>query len=336
MIRFASILLLVCLFPSQSVRAQGIFEGPTQLIPVEVDRMYVKGLNFLRDHQKEDGAFSTPGRSDSYGSQPGVVGLAIVAMMAHGDDPNRGPYALVIRRGLNLIIKNQNSSTGYIGSSMYNHGFAALALAEAYGQVNDKRLGPALKKATELILNAQKRSRPGGWRYSPESTDADTTASGANFVALMAARNAGLGVPQESIDKALRFYIACQSTDGGFGYTSAGGSNGPRTAIGALCFALAKKKESNRFKSAMDYLVQQGANGGYDHYYHYFLYYASQTYFHASPKLWEEWNAANIKRMMASQQENGGWTGNFGGSFATSASLLSLALNYRYLPIYER
>jgi len=103
-----------------------------------------------------------------------------------------------------------------------------------------------------------------------------------------------------------------------------------------LCFALAKKKESNRFKSAMDYLVQQGANGGYDHYYHYFLYYASQTYFHASPKLWEEWNAANIKRMMASQQENGGWTGNFGGSFATSASLLSLALNYRYLPIYER
>ena len=52
--------------------------------------------------------------------------------------------------------------------------------------------------------------------------------------------------------------------------------------------------------------------------------------------LWEEWNAANIKRMMASQQENGGWTGNFGGSFATSASLLSLALNYRYLPIYER
>ena len=109
MIRFASILLLLGLFPSQPVRAQGIFEGPTQLIPVEVDRMYVKGLNFLRDHQKEDGAFSTPGRSDSYGSQPGVVGLAIVAMMAHGDDPNRGPYALVIRRGLNLIIKNQNS-----------------------------------------------------------------------------------------------------------------------------------------------------------------------------------------------------------------------------------
>ena len=151
----------------------------------------------------------------------------------------------------------------------------------------------------------------------------------------MAARNAGLGVPQESIDKALRFYIACQSTDGGFGYTSAGGSNGPRTAIGALCFAWRKRRRVT--DSSRRWITWfNGANGGYDHYYHYFLYYASQTYFHASPKLWEEWNAANIKRMMASQQENGGWTGNFGGSFATSASLLSLALNYRYLPIYER
>ena len=70
---------------------------------------------------------------------------------------------------------------------MYNHGFAALALAEAYGQVRDPRLGPALQKSTELILNAQKRSRAGAWRYSPESTDGDTTVSGANLVALFAA-----------------------------------------------------------------------------------------------------------------------------------------------------
>ena len=74
--------------------------------------------------------------------------------------------------------------------------------------------------------------------------------------------------------------------------------------------------------------------------YHYFLYYAAQTYFHASgpnnPKPWQQWNAENIKRLEETQQEDGRWDGNFGGSFATAASLLSLALNYRYLPIYER
>ena len=189
------------------VRAQKLFEGPTRYIPVEVDRMYVNGLKYLVSIQQDDGTFRATGTSDQYGSQPGVVGLAVVAILAHGDDPNSGPYALAIKRGLNLILKNQNSRTGYIGSSMYNHGFGALALAEAYGQVRDPRLGPALQKATELILNAQKRSRAGAWRYSPESTDGDTTVSGANLVALFAARNAGVYVPQPSIDKALQFYV---------------------------------------------------------------------------------------------------------------------------------
>ena len=320
-----------------SAHAQKLFEGPTRYIPVEVDRMYVNGLKYLVSIQKDDGTFSATGTSDHYGSQPGVVGLAVVAMLAHGDDPNRGPYALAIKRGLNLVLKNQNDRTGYIGSSMYNHGFGALALAEAYGQVRDPRLGPALQKATELILNAQKRSRAGAWRYSPESTDGDTTVSGANLVALFAARNAGIGVPQESIDKALQFYVNCRSSDGGFGYTSPGGSNNPRTAIGALMFALAKKKEGDVFKGAMNYLITNQASAGYDHYYHYFLYYAAQTYFHASPKLWDEWNTKNIAKLKSNQAKNGSWPGNnFGPTFSTTASLLSLALNYRYLPIYER
>ena len=39
---------------------------------------------------------------------------------------------------------------------MYNHGFATLALAEYYGLSNDTINGPALKKATNLIVSAQK------------------------------------------------------------------------------------------------------------------------------------------------------------------------------------
>ena len=31
------------------------------------------------------------------------------------------------------------------GTSMYNHGFATLALAEYYGLTNDAKIGPALK-----------------------------------------------------------------------------------------------------------------------------------------------------------------------------------------------
>ena len=299
-------------------------------IPPQVDQMYLKGLRFLASTQTKNGNWP-----DRNGSEPGVVGLCVMAFLAHGEDPNHGPYAGNIRGGIQFIRENQSESNGYIGSSMYNHGFATLALAEAYGQVNDKRLGPALKKAADLILDAQTKSAKNAWRYSPTSSDADTTVSGANLVALYAARNAGIGIPQASIDKALEFFKVCQSPDGGFGYTSSSGPNAPRTAIGALMFALAKKKQGERFKAAMNFLESQ-PSGGSNHYHHYFLYYASQTYFHASPKMWATWNAENLAHLKETQQEDGRWDGNFGGTFATAASLLSMALNYRYLPIYER
>ena len=38
----------------------------------------------------------------------------------------------------------------------------------------------------------------------------------------------------------------------------------------------------------------------------------------------------------ATQTPDGNWEGPIGSTFATAGSLLSLALNYRYLPIYER
>ncbi len=311
--------------------AQELFEGTADGVPFEVERMYVKGLQFLVQSQNAQGSWS-----DGMGTQPAVVGLSILTMLAHGEDPNTGPYAPTIKRGLNFILSQQSKETGYIGSSMYNHGFATLALAEAYGTVNDPRLGPALQEAVKLILNSQSRNSYGAWRYSPESSDADTTVSGANLVALFAARNAGIGVPEEAIRKALQFYGRCRSADGGFGYTSAGGSNGPRTAIGALVFALAKQKEGGTFKGAFQFL-NRGGNGQSDGgYYHYYLYYASQTYFHASVRAWTDWNTANVASLKTSQRGDGGWEGSNGATFSTAAALLSMALNYRYLPIYER
>ena len=98
---------------------------------------------------------------------------------------------------------------------MYNHGFSTLALAEAYGQVQDERIGPALQKAVDLILSSQSQNPNGAWRYAPDSPDADTTVSGAQMVALFAARNAGIGVPDAAIQKALRFFAECQTPDGG-------------------------------------------------------------------------------------------------------------------------
>lgn len=308
-------------------RAQQLYQSSS--MPVEVERIYVKGMDYLAKTQLPGGNWS----DSTHGSDPAVVGLAVISMLAHGDDPNFGPYSTAIKHGLDFILKAQDPKTGYIGSSMYNHGFSTLALAESYGAVDDSRLGPALQKAVELIVDSQERNAQHAWRYSPQSTDADTTVSGAQMVALFAARNAGVPVPEKAIQNGIKFFISMQTPEGGFGYTSPVGPNGPRTAIGCLILSLAKEKDTPAYKAAFEYLKKTHTENQYPEY---FAYYASQAFFQGSPEQWQNWNHENIKSLKATQSVDGNWDGQFGPVFATSASLLSLALNYRYLPIYER
>ena len=126
-----------------SLGAQELFGDREDVIPPEIEKMYLKGLEYLAHNQTSEGNWGA-----QYGTEPAVVGLAVLSMLAHGDDPNLGPYSKSIRRGLAFILKSRNEETGFIGTSMYNHGFATLALAECYGVVqNEPRLGPALQKA---------------------------------------------------------------------------------------------------------------------------------------------------------------------------------------------
>lgn len=343
-VALASLLTAALLLPTTAPAAPEIvspFEGDP--IPIEVEQVYTKGIEFLVGSQSDDGAWggqSSGGRravmrGADTGNNVGVSALCLLAILAHGDDPNSGPYAKTIKAGFDYILQAANPDNGYLGASMYNHGFATLALAEAYGQINDPRIGPALRKAVDLILASQDRNPQGAWRYSPESNDADTTVSGAQMVALFAARNAGLAIPEEAIQKGLDYYKRSQNSDGGFGYTGQdGSSSSARTAIGGLVFALARQKGGNEFKAAVLRLRQVS---GYDSYASYALYYTSQVFYHAGPKLWGAWNTRNVKEQTAAQQTDGRWNDpNFSDYFGTACTLLSLALDYRLLPIYER
>ena len=310
---------------------QELFEEINDQFVQQIESTYQKGVNFLAKTQNDQGSWD----DSSYGSQPGVIGMSILAFLARGDDPEFGPHRKSITKALNYLLKLQDQKTGYIGSSMYNHGFATLALAEIYGRTNIQGIGPALEKATRLIITSQKNNPKGAWRYSPESTDADTTVSGAQMLALFAARNAGIFVPNEAIEKGKAFFLSCQDSNGGFGYTGSTGANLPRSSIGCLILSLAKSTDSKAYQKSVDFLNQNASFGDQGHKF-YSLYYTSQAIFRANQNLWVSWNFQNFKQLKSSQTQEGGWNGNYGTTFSTSAALLSLALNYRYLPIYER
>lgn len=312
-----------------TARAQQLFTGSGVNEADEVEKMYVKGMDFLAKSQSPDGSWP----DEPAGTTAALTSIATLSILAHGDDPNFGPYKQTVHKAVDFVLKQMDSQTGYIGPSMYNHGFATLALAESYGAVDDPRLGKALDKAVKLIIDAQQVNNAHAWRYSPESRDADTTVSGAQMVALMAARNAGIGIPENVVQNGIKFFLSCQTPDGGIGYLSATGPNATRTAIACLVLSLAKDKDSAAYKAAFNYLKNSPDESQYPHY---FKYYASQAFFQGSPEAWEKWNHDNIRALRGTQAADGSWEGQFGATYGTAFSLLSLALNYRYLPIYER
>lgn len=303
-------------------------------IPAKLDTSYLRGIRYLIRSQDDDGAWSS--QDSTYGGNPGVVGLALMAIMAHGDNPNSGPYAQTIQRAVQFIIDDQDESTGMIGDRMYDHGFATTALAEAYGMVDNEKIGPALQKAVDLLVSSQSKNRRGGWRYDPGTTDtADTSIVGCCLVALFAARNAGIEVPDESIEKGLNYLSTVRTPEGGYGYTSATSPSPTRTAIGHLSYSLAREREAEGYDKGLEYL-KKNLTFRDRNYAFYFEYYMSQALFHADEKVWEEWNAANITYLTTIQLADGSWASEKGSTFSTAGALLSLALNYRFLPIYER
>ena len=51
---------------------------------------------------------------------------------------------------------------------------------------------------------------------------------------------------------------------------------------------------------------------------------------------WEKWNKLLVRQLKQTQQLDGSFRGQLGTSVSTSLSLLALAVNFRFLPIYER
>lgn len=308
-------------------------------IPQEVETVYERGLAWLAAKQSENGGWQ--GGNDG----AGVDGICLMAFLAGGEDPNFGRYAPNIRRAVRAIIRSQDAGTGYLPNSMYHHGFAMLALSEAYGAVDEsllwegekpiRSISQALDLAIRCAGTSQKNNRWGGWRYMPNSTDADTSVTGAMLMGLLAARNAGMEVSDEVIDAALEYMRRSTGRDGSVAYSGGFGGFGEsmnRSAIATLVAAVSKHKDSEEFKATLKHITDrlEHSEGNYKEY---FRYYMAQALFQGDYAAWQKWNAATARALSETQAPDGSFNN---GPYETGMSLLALGLNYRFLPIYER
>lgn len=324
------------------VNGQAIQGDP---VPRDVREMYRSGVDYLINTQQPDGSW-TGGEKGA-----GTTALALLAILASGDDPNFGQTSGPIKRALRSLIKAQDEETGYLGPSMYHHGFAMLAFAEAYGVVDDRTLwsnedrasshrsiGQALELAVRCAMTSQNKNPQHAWRYSPDARDADTSVSGAILIGLLAARNAGVEVPDSSIDQAIAYFQSMTSDGGTVGYTGSLGGFGEsvaRSSITALVLSIAKRKDTRQYQAAIKY-VSSKIEEVDSNWPEYTRYYQAQALFQGDLATWEKWNRRLIQRLKSMQQADGGFRGQLGASNDTSMSLLALAVNFRFLPIYER
>ncbi|QQE13918.1 terpene cyclase/mutase family protein [Planctomycetota bacterium] len=310
------------------------FEEITPEMRASVD----SALAFLAQAQMEDGSYG----SERYPKHVGMTSLAAMAFMADGNLPGRGRYGRNVERAVNFVV-NSAAESGFIAADtshgpMYGHGFATLMLGEVYGMTNDSRVREVLIKAVRLIVNTQ--NHEGGWRYHPIPFDADVSVTICQIMALRSARNAGLSVPKETIDRAVRYVRQCQNpNDGGFRYMlSSGGSAFPRSAAGVASLFYAGIYEGDDINRALSYLLREGRNitfrsGGHYYYGHY---YAGQAMYLAGGEYWQLWYPRIRDELVSKQNDDGSWDSSHGKSYGTAMGLLILQIPNRLLPIFQR
>lgn len=308
-----------------------------------------KGLNWLAKNQNENGSWTCKIGcklnedyiSNEVNDNVAVTALAGLSFMAHGNTPTRGKYAKNVARALDFILACVRDSDGYItkhGSRMYEHAFATLFLAEIYGMSPRDDVKAKLKKAAELIMQSQ--NKEGGWRYQPTPIDADISVTVTTLQSLRSARNIGVSVPKEVIEKAMKYIHNSANPNGSFKYQLTGDSRttSALTAAGVVALMSAGEYDSRAVKNGLEYLSGRIPPLNDKPPYHYFYghYYIAQAMYQGGKKYWEHYSQIMHRDVLNAQQEDGHWEDDVGETYATAMATLILQVNSEYLPIFNK
>ena len=190
-------------------------------------------------------------------------------------------------------------------------------------------------------VTSQKKNSVGGWRYSPDSNDADTSVSGAVLVGLLGGAECRHRSSRRG-DRSGRHLLheddfshrARSATSGGFGGM---GQSTARTSIATLDLCHRPAEGFARVQShAEQFGLQQMDVDSAGPWVEYARYYQAQALFQGDIEAWQKWNKMLVRQLKASQAADGSFPSQLGTQIGTSLSLLALAVNYRFLPIYER
>jgi hypothetical protein len=335
-------------------------------LPREYRECVNKGLEWMARNQHADGHWEAMG-----GQYPvTMTALGGMSLLMEGSTLKEGKYSDRLRKAVdwlmarsmpNGMLGNPNIP-GEAGRYMYGHGFALLFLSCVYGEEDDgdrrRKLEDILTRAVQFSGKAQ--TSRGGWGYISAADGSDFDEGSVTITqvqSVRAARNAGIVVPKEIIERAIK-YLKDSTRNGGVIYSLAGGGFGEGrpalTAAAISCGFSAGEYQSPLVKEWFKFCqthIPLGSGGrmGHDEYTHY--YYAQSLYMlgddgwaklfpesKESDRLtWSKYRKATFDNLVRSQGADGSWSGgHVGPVFITAVYLTILQLDNATLPIYQR
>ena len=331
----------------------GVRKAPPGADKVKVDasteRVINGALKYLASQQRVDtrdknvGYWGVSREESRY--PVAMTGYALMAFMSTGNLPGEGTYGREVSRGLNYLLQQINEDTGIYGSKaygqyMYGHGVATIALAELYGQTRDPRILKKLQSVVERIVACQ--NSQGGWRYRPVKRDADISVTVLQCVALRAAKNSGIDVPQKTLDNAVKYVKACfHPGSGGFTYQPGSSPGFARTAAAIYSLQVCGLYDDDWVKSGSKYLFANYREN--QEWFVYGSFYAAPAQYMQGGETWAKWYPkvkTHILKKKIQERDICRWNsegrGGVGPVFTTSVFTMILAMPYHYIPLYQR
>jgi hypothetical protein len=201
-----------------------------------------------------------------------------------------------------------------------------------------------------LILSCQ--NNQGGWRYAPRVGDADISVTVLQAVALRAALNSGIEVPQSAIDRAVAYVRSCYHNDSTGGFTYQPHNNSPgfaRTAAAVYSLQVCGQYDDPQVKKGSAYLAKalpDMIKRQRDEWFTYGHFYAAPAQYMVGGETWKAWYTQlhdlllkNVKRQgdavyWEPQFDDGGH--GQGPLYVTAVYTTILAMPYHYVPLYQR
>jgi hypothetical protein len=352
--------LLAALAAAPAARA----EEPTP----QQREMAARGLEWLVKQQHRDGHWEAAGGQFA----SAMTGLAGTTLLMEGSTIREGKYKDNIRRAADWLIAHsqRNGLIGEVNAPnqglgyLYGHGFSILFLSQIVGEEEDaerrQKLEDLLNRAVDFAVKAQ--TSRGGWGYvsAKDGNDFDEgSVSVTQIQALRAARNAGIVVPKQAIDKVHEYLKNCTTERGGLIYSLAngGGPERPTITVAAIASMFSTGEYTSPLAKRWLKFVQpqvpvnsvgsdQFGHSEYTHYYYAQVIYTlgedgyAKLFPDSKPAdrlTWSKYRKEFFAFLANKQNSDGSWTGTpIGPVYTTCCYLTVLQLDKGTLPIYQR